>query len=371
MTYKEPILLTGDQVAAFTHPPTQQGNPGEANFGMVLSGIDALGDPETAFRLVWVANGNPDATHFANGQVWELQVHSGKGDPATDPDGWTAVPGYEKIVPKNDLVSGLGAGDDYVVFDAGGTFLLYDINGGLPTEPTKTVYAGTEENGSPKDGDNDGELDFADAYAAYDPVCFCAGTLIATPDGPRAVETLSPGDRVITRDHGALPVRFVARSDVTLARAVAHPGLLPIRIRAGAMGAGLPARDLWLSPQHRLLVTAPAAARFTGAAETLVAAKHLTPLPGIAQVRVPRPVSYLHIRLDRHTLILAEGVWTETLLLGRQALRNLSPAARRELRLLFPAGHESTAAATRPVARGTAARRLARHLRATGQTLLR
>jgi hypothetical protein len=370
MAYKEPIMLSGDQVASLTGAPRQTGNPGDPDFSMVLPGVDALGEPDTVFRLVWIGNLDPDATHFANGQIWSLQVHHGKGDPATDPDGWTTVPEYQKMIPKNDLVSGLGAGDDHVVFDAGGTFLLFDTTGNLPTSPTDTRYTSADEDGDPRTGDNDGELDFADAYAARAPVCFCAGTRIATPDGPRAVERLVPGDHVITRDHGALPVRFVARSDVTLARTIAQPGLLPIRIRAGAMGADLPARDVWLSPQHRLLVTAPAVACFTGAPETLVAAKHLTSLPGIAQLKVPRRVTYHYLRLDRHALVLAEGIWAETLLLGRQAIRALPAAARRELRLLFPAAPETPALAARPVARGRDARRLARHLRATGLPLL-
>ena len=43
-------------------------------------------------------------------------------------------------------------------------------------------------------------------FASPAPVCFLEGTLIATPTGPRAVETLQQGDLVVTADGQMLPV---------------------------------------------------------------------------------------------------------------------------------------------------------------------
>lgn len=362
MTYTTPILLTGDQVAGLTGQPVNQGNPGDANFGMVLPGVDALAGPQATFRLVWFQNLNTSATNFSNGQVWRLERYTGTGDPTTDSQNWAQVPGYQQLSPKNDLVSNVGGGDEYIVFDAGGRFLLYNLNGALPTEPTTLFYPGTAQNGDPTLGDNDGELDFADSYRAYQPVCFCAGTLIESHRGPVKVEALEVGDLVLTLDRGLEPVRWIGRRRISLAEAVAYPEVLPVRIAPGALGPGLPIAALELSPQHRVMLRSRIAERMTGRAEALVAVKHLCGLPGIAQGTVPREVDYLHLRLERHEVVRANGLWAETLLVGPGALRAMGPAARAELRLLFPGLVEGPADATRPVLDGRQARRfLLRH----------
>ncbi|PWK62747.1 Hint domain-containing protein [Roseicyclus mahoneyensis] len=360
--YTTPILLTGDQIASVTGSPYNQGNSGDADFAMIVPGAQALAGGDTTYRLVWSGNINATDDSFLNGQVWTLEVYTGTGDPATDITGWAVVPGHDALTPKHDYVVGVGAGDDYIVFEGAGGFLLYDIRGGLPDTPTTLTYLASEQNGDLATGDNDGNLDFVDAYGAY---CFCSGTMIETARGPVAVEDLRVGDLVVTLDHGPQPLRWIGRRDVTLAGIIAQPDLRPFRLAAGALGPGLPQRDLWLSPQHRVLVRSRIAERMTGSPEVLVAAKHLCALPGIAQSLRFAPVRYLHLRLDRHELVRAEGAWAETLLVGRQALRALDPAARRELRQLFPGlSTETPAHAARAVLPGRIARRLAqRHAR--------
>ncbi|WP_019953607.1 Hint domain-containing protein [Yoonia vestfoldensis] len=266
--------------------------------------------------------------------------------------------------PRNDLVSGLGAGDEYIVFSRGSDYLLYNINGGLPTTPTQLTYLATNENGDPTAGNNNGELEFLDAYGAFNVICFCAGTLIATDKGPHPVETLAVGDLVETLDSGLQPIRWIGRSDISLAATLLHRNVLPVCIAAGAMGSGLPRRDLWLSPQHRVLVRSRIVARMTGKPEALVAVKQLCATPGISQTTQPRDVSYLHLRLDRHEMVRAEGLWAETLLAGPQAMRGMDPDAQRELALIFPGLIEGADNAVRPIMAGHSARALAqRHLR--------
>lgn len=63
--------------------------------------------------------------------------------------------------------------------------------------------------------------------------CFCAGTLIETPDGPVPVESLVPGDLVITRDHGPQPLRWIGGTRLSMLQLLRAPHLRPIRIRAG------------------------------------------------------------------------------------------------------------------------------------------
>lgn len=79
-------------------------------------------------------------------------------------------------------------------------------------------------------------------------ICFVAGTLIETADGPRPVEALQPGDLVLTRDHGLQPLVWVGQSQIDAARLDSCPNLRPIVIEPGALGRGLPQRPLTVSP---------------------------------------------------------------------------------------------------------------------------
>lgn len=196
-------------------------------------------------------------------------------------------------------------------------------------------------------------------------VCFCAGTRIATPQGSRPVESLCPGDLVTTVDNGGQPLRWIGRRHLAAADLGRTPALCPIRITAGALGHGLPLRDLCVSPQHRILVASPIARRMSGADAVLVAARHLLALPGIAADPPDRAVTYVHMLFDRHEIVLSEGVATESLHTGPEAFKALDPVARAEIRALFPeCAPGATALLIRPEMRGAVARRLAaRHAR--------
>ena len=334
-----PLYLTGDMIAALDWQPQNQGNPGDADFGIVMPGVTALAGADSYYRLVWTNNQSSldTATEFTNGQFWTLQIY----DPAADPDGdplssdagWSNVPGYTDMTPKHDLVSGLGAGDEYIVLEGAGGFLLYDINGGLPATATTLTYLASTEQGDTATGDNDGSLDFYDAYSA---VCFCAGTRIDTIFGPLPVELLRVGMMVRTRDHAFQPLRRVGRRRVSADWLHEAPNLRPVRIATGALAPGRPGRDLFVSPQHRILMRSPIAARATGFSEVLVPAKALCGQPGIATVEAPGGVIYFHLLFDRHELIFANGAEAESLLTGPQALRALPRAARQEIFTLFP-----------------------------------
>ncbi len=162
--------------------------------------------------------------------------------------------------------------------------------------------------------------------------CFTPGTLISTPHGPVAVEVLVPGDLVLTRDHGPQPLRWIGRRDLTLADMIVQPQLQPVRITAGALGHGLPNRDMLVSPQHRMMIEGARAEMLFGDAQVLVAATHLRVLPGVAQV-MTRGVSYIHLMFDAHELIEADGAWSESF---QPAERTLDADQRIEIAALFP-----------------------------------
>ncbi|GLK84546.1 Hint domain-containing protein [Ancylobacter defluvii] len=133
------------------------------------------------------------------------------------------------------------------------------------------------------------------------PVCFLAGTMIATPSGEVAIETLHAGDLVLTADGSTKPVRWLARQ--TVSTIFADPmKVCPIRITAGALGGDLPARDLCVSNDHALLIDG-----------MLVQAGAL--VNGTTIMRhadMPQTFVYYHVELEDHSLILVEGVPAET-----------------------------------------------------------
>ncbi len=95
----------------------------------------------------------------------------------------------------------------------------------------------------------------------------------------------------------------------------------PLRIRAGALGDGVPMRDLVLSPQHRVLVR-------LGRGEILVPAKALLDRRGVGRLAGCSESRYLHLVLDRHVLLLAEGLVCESFWPGPTAMAGLTAAQR-------------------------------------------
>lgn len=161
--------------------------------------------------------------------------------------------------------------------------------------------------------------------------CFVQGTQILTPVGPCAIEDLEVGDFVETRDNGAQRVLWIGS-----AKRNATGAAQPVRITSGALGQGLPARDLLLSQQHRLLLRSRVAERFAESAELLVAAKRLTALPGVFLDDSLDHVTYYHVLCEQHELLFAEGAEAESLYLGEMTLQTLDEKALDELKELFP-----------------------------------
>jgi hypothetical protein len=198
-------------------------------------------------------------------------------------------------------------------------------------------------------------------------ICFAAGTLILTDRGARPVEGLRAGDGVVTLDRGVQPLRWAGSRVLTGAELLAHPQLRPIRIAAGALGPGLPERDLTVSPQHRVLLRSEIARRMFGSAEVLAAARHLLGVPGV-EVLDPPEVAYFHLLFDHHEIVFANGAPAESLMVDAEAMRALSPEALAEIAAILPdcppLGGRSPLPLARPNPRGRRLRAMTdRHLR--------
>ena len=143
------------------------------------------------------------------------------------------------------------------------------------------------------------------AAATSTPLCFASGTLIRTAEGDRAVERLRVGDLAVTASGAARPIRWIGHRAVDCGAQAVPSHWWPVRVRAGAFGVGacgadLPERDLFLSPGHPVLV-----------GTVLVPVMCLINGTSIARAPVDR-VTYWHVELDAHDLLLTEGLPAES-----------------------------------------------------------
>ncbi|WP_298847893.1 Hint domain-containing protein [uncultured Ruegeria sp.] len=166
--------------------------------------------------------------------------------------------------------------------------------------------------------------------------CFTSDTLILTDRGQICVQDIRPGDRVLTTGGTAETVRLVMTRFLRQSELLKTPELRPVCIVAGALGHGLPRRDLVVSRQHRMLVRSAIAQRMFATRDVLVSAIRLTELPGIFLDCDATQVTYHHLVFDRHVVLFAEGAPSESLFTGPEVLKSLPPEALRELLQLFP-----------------------------------
>jgi hypothetical protein len=136
--------------------------------------------------------------------------------------------------------------------------------------------------------------------------CFAAGTRILTTDGEIAVENLRTGDTIVTvRDNGPLTQKIIWTGNRTI-DIIRHPDpslVRPIRIVAGAIAKGVPERDLRLSPEHAVYLNG-----------NLFRAINLINGNTIFQELTTQHVTYHHIELESHDILLAEGLPCESFL---------------------------------------------------------
>jgi hypothetical protein len=136
--------------------------------------------------------------------------------------------------------------------------------------------------------------------------CYAAGTQILTPRGPAPVEALRPGDTVLTVLPGGPMTRAIIWTGHRRIDLTRHPdpaAIRPVLIRAGALGAGLPERDLRVSPHHGMFLEG-----------ALYEATALVNGVSIIRDEAAQTVTYHHIELAAHNIILAEGAPSETYL---------------------------------------------------------
>lgn len=163
-------------------------------------------------------------------------------------------------------------------------------------------------------------------------LCFCEDTLIDTPLGPRRITDLQSSDMVLTQDAGPQPIAMICETTCE----APPPDLRPVVIKANAIAPGVPLTDLRVSPQHRILMRGWQTQLLFGEEELLVPAKALINDQTILTAPPVEKVRYFHLGLERHHLVRAHGLVSETLHAGHVSASGISGAARAEMFRLFP-----------------------------------
>ncbi|MCA0928620.1 Hint domain-containing protein [Ruegeria profundi] len=335
---------------------------GVGSFQEILM-LDASFDPGEDRRVFNVedeagpgplANGDPDNGTDFNGDsiLFNMGNDETQQGTVTDIDG-NNIPG---LTPGGNIY--LGATYELTTPE-GGTINFYSVEvdgviaGYVTSEP---LVPGVAYPYVTSDVGPNNAPDTTDPTALVDVPCFVQGTLIQTPKGETAVEDLKVGDLVVTADGQAKEIRWIGSRIVDVSRADALH-LRPIRIAKGALAEGVPSSDLFVSPNHRILMPAADMQLLFEEAEVLVPAKFLLGLHGVDVVADAQRVSYYHFIFDEHEIVMSNGAQTESLFPGDIALSGMEHQSRLELLELFP----DLSDVSRPEYGPTAAKVLCKH----------
>lgn len=326
---------TGDDSVSLYRSAFSNLNMGDGNDTLVLelsSGQTAnMGAGNDLVRL----GGNPDAT-VTDAELAQksgaspLNLDGGAGIDTLNLQGaWTVTLNTGNVTIDMNGNGVFDAGDRVTnVFNSSniGNILGYpQVLGGTVSFGTVTLANGTTIAN---------RVNFTN-FEAINAVCFTAGTLIDTPKGQVAIETLREGDLVMTRN-GPKALSWIGKRRLDAIDLAGNPKLLPVRVPAGAFGNGLPTRDVSFSPQHRVVIRSSIAERMFGSSEVLVSVKQLVGVNGIDVDGDVRNVQYFHLMFEDHQILSVEGIEAESLYPGKQAISFLTQDQLTELRAIFP-----------------------------------
>lgn len=288
---------------------------------------DGLGGNDTMFGIGGsnILNGGDGNDALIGGGQGD-QLNGGPGDDTLfgeeGNDFLNGGDGNDFLVGQADwdqVIGGAGSDTIYVVPGAGNGELVGDSEDWIYIDaPSFTTNAAGPDDTSytvfPENGDSFNVTGIPNSNVILAPPgslpvepampCFAEGTRIATARGEIPVEALRAGDLVVSPgDSGARlqPVIWVGHSRTAVARHVRPDGVAPIRIGAGALGEGVPFRDLRVSPDHALFLDGH-----------LVPAKYLVNGTSIVQETWRRSVTYWHVELPAHGLLVSDGAVTES-----------------------------------------------------------
>lgn len=258
----------------------------------------------------------------SNEAFWAVQGEVVGRELVPNPDGFISVIANEADGNNNQTPNlantGLTTATGAVIIDGDEDYMEFNLDADeYETQAELLAAVGDPGNWRTADGTGNSNpngtgftLDFTNVY------CFTPGTAILTPCGERPVEQICAGDLVMTKEHGAVPVRSVMSRTLTLKQLRGAPNLWPVTIAPGALQANTPDRTLSVSPQHRMICAGAAPFLLFGCFEVLAPAVGMLPLDGIHQELPSQDVQYIHLAFDDHQIVFANGAETESLLPG-------------------------------------------------------
>ena len=256
---------------------------GTLEIGSSYAGNDTI---ELADGVLWLAGklGNATFTLDTN-STDEAYFDSPKSTITNSFSGGSAGDriGIEGVTINSDSYTGT----TLTLNTSGGTFTFTDVS--LTPGITLGATGTTTFNGN--------------TYGYVELACFAAGTLIDTPNGPVTIESLREGTPLIMASGAVRPVRWIGWRRLDFRRHPRPSMVQPIRIRSGAIGNGMPRRDLFLSPDHAILVDG-----------VLIPVRLLVNGATISREITCRSITYYHVELETHDVMLAEGLAAESYL---------------------------------------------------------
>jgi hypothetical protein len=193
----------------------------------------------------------------------------------------------------SDVVDLVGVAPSLVSY-SGGTVSVLDTQGNTVTAFAVQTVAGQPAVSIISDNAGGSLLTLGDEMP-----CFARGTRLLSPSGYRPVEELRPNDPLITASGERRPVRWVGWRTLDLGLTPAR-NALPVLIMPGAFGPGRPQRMLRLSPLHCVYADG-----------LLIPVTHLVNGATILRERAAA-ATYYHVELDRHDILLADGLECES-----------------------------------------------------------
>ena len=321
-------------------------NPGVVN--SIKIGIADVGDSSYDSNLLIAGDSlqttliaNDDAVTMKEGTTKTVDVMANDDNTTGGTLTVTHINGV--AVSVGDTVT-LGTGQE-ITLNADGTF---EIETGNDNDTARFTYEIESSTGATDVG-----------FVTVETIpCFVSGTMIMTPDGEVPVESLTPGDMVITHDDGAQPVRWIGSRTVE-----AVGNFAPIKIRRDTFGGH---NTLMLSPQHRILIRDALAELLFGDTEVLVSAKDLVNGKSVKRME-GGDITYVHLLFDKHQVVFSEGLATESFLPGPQTTKAFEQDIVDEIVAIFPELDALTGQGYSPSARSTLKRFEAEVLLASGR----
>lgn len=177
------------------------------------------------------------------------------------------------------------------------------------------------------------KVDGIQSIANESMVCFTHGSRVLTAFGDLPVQELRVGDLVHTVDHGLQPIRWIGGRDVTETRLRVASHLQPVKICRNAFGPGLPAADIWVSQNHRMMLEASSIGL---ASDVLASAKGMENGESIFVDPHLRDTQYIHLLFDEHEIVFVEGMPSESFYPCPSSLMSLTAEDRNLVFSLMP-----------------------------------